>query len=192
VTIPNSTHKKQLRTAIRSLLRDAPAGSASVCDEVRKWLAERPGLRTVALYAALPEEVDLLPLLAWDPGRCWVFPRVSGPVLEFHQVRNPALDFVIAPPLGLREPAFNLPLVPVTAVDVFLCPGLAFDARGGRLGRGRGYYDQTLAMARPDALKVGVCHRFQYVPEVFSEPHDMPMDLVIAGAPAGGHCQPPE
>lgn len=181
MTIPNSSHKKQLRNSIRSLLRTAPATSAATCEAVREWLAARPALHTVALFAALPGEVDLLPLLAWDPARRWVFPRVISHDLAFHQVQDPYRDLIIGLPLGIREPSPSLPLVPLTAVDVFLCPGLAFDHHRGRLGRGRGFYDRTLAAARPDALKIGVCHPHQLVLNVFQEPHDVSMDEVIAG-----------
>ena len=182
MTIPNTTRKSQLRTEIRRLLRAAPPASAAICETVREWLAARPALQTVALFAALPEEVDLLPLLAWDPTRCWLFPRVAGDHLVFHQVREPVREF-IAGPLGLREPAPALPVVSVPTIDVFLCPGLAFDDRGGRLGRGRGFYDRVLALARPDALKVGVCQPFQRVADTYPEPHDVPMDWIIDSGP---------
>jgi len=165
---------------MRRLLRAAPMTSTGVCEAVRQWLAVRPELQTVALFAALPEEVDLLPLLAWNPDRCWVFPRISGDDLVFHQVRDPARDFM-AGPLGLREPSPVLPVVPASVVDVFLCPGLAFDGHGGRLGRGRGFYDRMLATARPDSLKIGVCLPIQQVPDTYPEIHDVMMDGVIDG-----------
>ena len=52
---------------------------------------------------------------------------------------------------------------------------------GGRLGRGRGFYDRMLAKARPDALKLGICFEIQLVADTFPEPHDVRMDHVIAG-----------
>lgn len=137
-------------------------------------------MRTVALYAAMPEEVDLLPLVAWDPDRRWVFPRVCGEDLVFHEVRDCDRD-LIPGRMGIREPSPSLPQVAAGEVDVFLCPGLAFDAGGGRLGRGRGYYDRTLAAARPGALKVGVCLPCQRVADTFPQAHDVAMDVVISG-----------
>ena len=181
MTIPNSSNKKQqLRSEIRRRLDAGPRESERVCEALLRWLEARPDLRTVALYAAMPEEVDLLPLLAWDPGRRWVFPRVCGDDLRFHEVRDVAND-LLRGTLGIREPSPALPRVPLAEIDVFLCPGLAFDSVGGRLGRGRGYYDRALASARPDAIKLGVCHPIQRVPDTFPQAHDVMMDEVISG-----------
>ena len=66
-------------------------------------------------------------------------------------------------------------------IDVFLCPGLAFDLRGGRLGRGRGFYDRALALTGPGAYRIGICFSWQIVEDVHCEPHDVPMDEVIRG-----------
>ena len=60
---------------------------------------------------------------------------------------------------------------------MILVPGLAFDLRGGRLGRGRGYYDRFLAGAT--GLRVGVCFEDQIVADVPLEPHDLRMDFVV-------------
>jgi 5-formyltetrahydrofolate cyclo-ligase len=180
VTIPDPSNKKhELRLKIRRRLRELPPDSARVCEATRRWLAARPELRTVALYAALAEEVDLLPLVAWDPSRRWVFPRICGEDLAFHEVRDVASD-LLRGSAGIREPSPALPQVQVAEVDVFLCPGLAFDANGGRLGRGRGFYDRMLANARPDAIKLGVCHPAQRVADTFPQAHDAAMDEVIS------------
>ncbi len=61
-----------------------------------------------------------------------------------------------------------------------LVPGLAFDARGGRLGYGAGFYDGLLASGVPDnAPLVAGAFEAQMVPEVPRDDHDVPVDLVI-------------
>jgi 5-formyltetrahydrofolate cyclo-ligase len=164
---------------MRQLLRRGPQPPGHGCEAARRWLAARPELRTVALYAAMPEEVDLLDLVAWDRSRRWVFPRICGDDLVFYEVREVATDLVPGT-CGIREPVAGLPRVEVREVEVFLCPGLAFDGRGGRLGRGRGYYDRVLAGARPDVIKLGVCHASQRVADTFAQPHDVTMDEVLS------------
>lgn len=154
--------------------------SAAVGAAVDAWLAAHPGLHTIATFAALPGEVDLAAVTARHPGRRWVYPRVEGQELGFHLVENPAVELADGA-FGVLEPLPNLPAVEVREIDAFLCPGLAFDARGGRLGRGMGYYDRLLAGARPDTMKVGVCFPWQIVEDTYDEPHDIHMDVVICG-----------
>ena len=63
-------------------------------------------------------------------------------------------------------------------IDVAVIPGLAFDRKGGRLGRGKGYYDRLLSKL-PDCRKLGMCFDFQMVDAVPAEAHDIKMDDII-------------
>jgi 5-formyltetrahydrofolate cyclo-ligase len=153
--------------------------SAAVCLAMDDWLAGHAGLRVIAVFAALPGEVDLAGFVARHPARCWVYPRVAGRSLTFHAVDDPSEQWVVGA-FGILEPAGQLAEIPLDRIDAFLCPGLAFDACGGRLGRGLGYYDRMLAMAPRSSLKVGVCFSYQRVADTFSEPHDIAMDSVIS------------
>ena len=69
-------------------------------------------------------------------------------------------------------------LSPSSVGMIALVPGLAFDAAGHRLGRGKGYYDRFLA-AHPYIYKIGVCFDFQKVAEVPTDEHDIAVDEVI-------------
>ena len=61
--------------------------------------------------------------------------------------------------------------------DLYIVPGLAFDRKGNRLGRGRGYYDRLLSgVAAP---KIGLAFDIQVVAEVPCSSYDVPMDMVI-------------
>ena len=89
---------------------------------------------------------------------------------------------------SLREGAFrilepqgqDLPF-PSLRVDLVLVPGVAFDAAGHRLGRGKGYYDQFFASCPQVAAsyKLGIAFPFQIVGEIPTEPHDIQMDEVL-------------
>ena len=84
----------------------------------------------------------------------------------------------------LQEGAFHImepigePFGDHDQINVALVPGMAFDAAGRRLGRGKGYYDRFLA-AHPHLYKIGVCFPFQRVAEVPFEEHDVCMDLIV-------------
>jgi 5-formyltetrahydrofolate cyclo-ligase len=69
--------------------------------------------------------------------------------------------------------------ISVSQIDVFLCPGLGFDRHGGRMGRGKGFYDRILARANPSAYKIGVCFPFQIVDKITTDEWDVKMDEVV-------------
>jgi 5-formyltetrahydrofolate cyclo-ligase len=73
-----------------------------------------------------------------------------------------------------------LPLAPAQ-LDVVLVPGVAFDATGGRLGRGGGFYDRFLTQIR-DQLGVtiaGVCFDEQIVDSVPMHAHDVRVGMIL-------------
>jgi 5-formyltetrahydrofolate cyclo-ligase len=170
--------KKLLRREMRRRMTEETGDSGLVCRALGALLAGWAEVKTIAVFAALPGEVDLSGLVAAHPGRRWVFPRVDGEELHFHEVDAAGCGMVRSA-YGILEPRPDSPQVMVAEIDLFLCPGLAFDLRGGRLGRGAGYYDRVLSRARPDARKVGVCFSFQIVEDALMEDHDVWMDQVV-------------
>jgi 5-formyltetrahydrofolate cyclo-ligase len=77
----------------------------------------------------------------------------------------------------VREPVAGCPVVAMNRLDLALVPGLAFDARGHRLGRGKGFYDRLLAGF--PGRTVGVAFDFQVVAQVPVEPHDIALNAVV-------------
>jgi len=150
-----------------------------VASQVAGWLNDHEDIQRLTVFSPLAGEPDLMPLLESFPNRTWCFPRVvDSNKLTFHHVKDPAKELRPAA-FGIREPSEQSPEIPISQMDAFLCPGMAFDKTGGRLGRGRGYYDRILAGARPDAWKTGVCFSFQIVETTYHEAHDVFMDFVI-------------
>jgi len=65
-------------------------------------------------------------------------------------------------------------------LQVILCPGVAFDTSGGRLGRGKGYYDTFLRELRGRLPLIGIAYQCQILTETLPfEYHDIPMDIVV-------------
>lgn len=132
----------------------------------------------VALFASLSDELPTRPVFdaALARGKLALFPRVEGDRLVF----APLARWKDLRPgrYGVAEPPHDVAArVPDALV---LVPGVAFDARGGRLGRGGGYYDRTFAFdAEPGLLLLGVGYAFQVVDAVPEERHDRRMDGVM-------------
>ena len=157
----------------------------------QRMLASRfaglPGLdtsATVLLYVtAFPEELDTRPWLDWtlEHGRQLLCPRVDRQTrrLRLHEVNDLDADLVPSA-MGIPEPRQDAPEVEPVAVDWVLVPGLAFDLRGYRLGRGGGYYDRLLPTLRPDAPRWALCFDCQWVDALPVEPHDVPLDGIVS------------
>ena len=65
----------------------------------------------------------------------------------------------------------------VASIDLAIIPGVSFDRKGNRLGRGKGYYDRLLN--KLNVYKIGICFQFQLTePGLPTEDSDIPMDEV--------------
>jgi 5-formyltetrahydrofolate cyclo-ligase len=86
-------------------------------------------------------------------------------------------DEPLAPgPFNVLEPSMGNP-APVNQLDLIVVPGLAFDARGRRLGRGKGFYDRLLSTAAA-GVKCGICFDEQMLGDIPVESHDIHLDFV--------------
>ena len=175
------------RTRRRDLLaerRSTPASevaslSQRVIDNLLS-LSELGEARTVLLYAADPDEVDLTALLDAAPPRFrMLLPRIeSGRLVP---VTYSAGDPLAIGTFGVREPSGPAVEPGDAGIDTVIVPGVAFSAAGGRLGRGRGLYDRFLPQL-PDAVRIGVCAERFVIDGLPLEEHDVMMDLVVSDA----------
>lgn len=88
---------------------------------------------------------------------------------------------------GIPEPPENMERVAaqVGDIDLLIVPGLAFDAKGGRLGQGKGYYDRFIARMRshesgkPKLVAVGLEPQFVQDAEIPVTELDYTMDMIL-------------
>lgn len=133
--------------------------------------------KTVLLYAPLPHEPNLLPLLKKMDHR-FFFPRIEGSELTLFEW-SPTSSWVQGAH-HIQEPdPQTWRLASLSEIDLALIPGLAFDKEGGRLGWGKGYFDRLLASPLCHALKIGVAWPWQIVAAIPKEPHDIRMDIIM-------------
>jgi 5-formyltetrahydrofolate cyclo-ligase len=79
---------------------------------------------------------------------------------------------------GVMEPdGPRLGRAAVAAADLVVCPGLAADSHGARLGRGGGSYDRVLA--RTPARRVLLLHDTEILDSVPAQPHDQRVDVIV-------------
>lgn len=86
----------------------------------------------------------------------------------------------------LEPPAPWLPESALAEAGQVLVPALAVDHQGARLGRGRGFYDRSLAGRDPQAQLIAVVRDREFVDELPTEPHDVRMTHVLT--PQRGIC----
>lgn len=146
-------------------------------ERLREWAEAR----TVCCYLAMGGEVptrELIRACQAEGKRVWV------PAWREAEARyGLALwreDVALCPGLGgVLEPV-DPQWSPGEPVEVVGVPGVAFDRNGGRLGHGRGHYDQLLAApALRGAFKLGLAFESQVLDQVPMDRHDVPMDGVV-------------
>lgn len=169
--------RKQAKAVRASLGVQSGAMANAAAETGAPFILAMPAGSSVAGYWPIGDEFDPRPLLNTlsrreTPLALPVVHEGDGPLVFRHWDFG---DPLIAGPYGTYHPEEAAPaLVP----DVILCPLLAFDMAGGRLGYGGGYYDRSFA-ALPGTRRIGVAYSAQMVNAVPTEPHDGVLDAVI-------------
>lgn len=142
--------------------------------------------RTNFLHCFLPiekfNEIDTTKILQaiWRdfPSIEMLAPRVN---FELNEIEN--LKF--APETELAQNAWQIcepahgEIIETEKIDLVLIPLLCFDARGFRVGYGRGFYDRFLKNCRTNCLKVGLSY-FAPVAEISdAQDFDVKLDFCV-------------
>lgn len=173
--------KAELRKHMRARLGQVSLAvrmveSLDLCQRLEPQLQSA---HTILFFAPLPDELDVWPLLekllkkktcalpAFDDGAQYYSAR---------RVTNLETN-IFTGKFGVSEPLMELEEIPLNRFDLVLVPGLAFDARGNRLGRGKGFYDRILAEA--SGIKCGVAYDFQLQENIPTEAHDAKVNYIF-------------
>jgi 5-formyltetrahydrofolate cyclo-ligase len=186
---PTAAARSALRAALRARRRAiAPAeGRRAAQLAVRnadRALRLAAGAR-VALYAALPSELDSAPLieLAIERGCCVYLPRIdrrrTSHAMRFIAMRGP----LETNRLGIAEPQGSA-VIGARWLDLVFLPLVGFDRSGMRLGTGGGFYDRAFEFRRWRRIwhaprLVGLGYACQEVEHIAAGPHDVRLDAVV-------------
>lgn len=174
--------KKQTRSYI-SILKNEMSAEDRRLEEETVWkrveaLPDFVAAETVLLYCSLPDEVSTTEFIArWHGRKRIILPLVSGNSLllkeYFPDRMHSGYKFI-------SEPDADLPDFPASAIGFAVIPGVAFDAEGYRLGRGKGFYDRLLPSLSCPC--VGVCYSCQMVADLPRDSWDIQLTKVVSGS----------
>ncbi|MHC4187466.1 MAG: 5-formyltetrahydrofolate cyclo-ligase [Planctomycetota bacterium] len=135
----------------------------------------------VMMYLSIPYEADPSEAIlhAWQLGKIVVVPKINWEDKHMLPVQINSLEadfsFEVS---GLRNPMKGIP-APFSEIDLVVTPGLGFDKKGNRLGRGGAYYDRFFAHQELQAQRCGFGFTEQLVDAIPVIQTDQPMDLLV-------------
>lgn len=177
--------KVQLRQQIQSRLLEM---SDDICVQKSKKafknlisLPQFQEASVIMMYLTMPNELDTSDAIfyAWQQKKTVVVPKISWQQRHMMAVEINSLEKGFSTEVGgLRNPIKGQP-VPFEDIDLVVTPGLGFDRRGNRLGRGGAYYDRFFANKKLIACKCGFAFSEQVVESVPVQQHDVAVDFLV-------------
>lgn len=165
VTMPSEQRDEKSRKACRNLVSIEPFQDAS----------------TIMMFLSLPHEVDTAEAIlhAWQLDKTVAVPKISWEQRHMIPVQINSLETGLSTGAsGLRHPVAGVP-VPFEEIDLVVTPGLGFDRKGNRLGRGGSYYDRFFSNADLKAVRCGLALAEQLIDAIPVVDHDVPVDLLV-------------
>lgn len=130
--------------------------------------------KCLLFYHALPDEVQTAEFLEkWHARKTILLPVVEADHLLVRRFEPGAIRkgcFDIWEPAGEN-------ITDLSQIDLIIVPGMGFDKKGNRLGRGKGFYDRLLRQLK--APKIGIGFAWQLFEEIPTEPFDQPLDGIL-------------
>lgn len=179
--------KQEIRTrrlAVRKALpREARwQRSEAICERLTA-LPEWSAAGTVLAFVSMRTEVQTAPAVerAWAEGKRVATTRMN-PTFDDVELRTWCHgDELEESGMMFMQPLSTTPVVPEDEVDLVIVPALAVDARGHRIGFGKGFYDRLLPrLAR--AVRVAVVFDFEIIAEVPERAGDERVDVIVTDA----------
>ncbi|MBI3990687.1 MAG: 5-formyltetrahydrofolate cyclo-ligase [Candidatus Omnitrophica bacterium] len=180
--------KKEIRgLCLKLLKKQSPEERIRKSGEIKDKLfslSEFKRAKMVMFYISKDGEVDTKPMIleALNKGK-----RVAVPVSvlsENNLCPAEIKDYdkeLSEGSYGILEPKpeFMRP-VELEEIDLLIVPGVAFDRKANRLGRGKGYYDRFLTRLPAGIPRIGLAFDFQIIEDIPVFQNDQPVSRVLS------------
>lgn len=171
-------NKSEIRKAIKARKAQLTAQEkAKAAADALMRLEQCPAFvnaKHLLVYASLPDEISTEALLnKWYGSKHLYLPRIKDDtleILEYHPGGTHRGAFQIDEPNGEN-------IADVKILDAIIVPAVAYDLKGNRLGRGKGFYDRLLSTV--SCPKIGFIYDLQLLGTIPAEAHDIPVDYII-------------
>jgi len=166
--------KKDRRKKILTLLKSLDVSSQSI------QLMERlcyfldsfvPKSDYIGAFMPLSTEPQIQSLFE-KSDRKFCFPKTDGQKMSYFD----STYFEKSNRLGVLEPVGGREVL-LQDLKWILVPGLSFDYKGFRLGRGKGFFDRVLSQFK--GVSIGVCFEEQVVEQLEQDPWDASVSVLI-------------
>lgn len=130
-----------------------------------------PKSHNILAYYPFKYEVDIVPFLKQEVTKR----NILLSFLNKQEISTLPYDQL----LNFSQERFEKDAVSYTgSVDMIIVPGVCFGRKGYRIGYGSGWYDQFLCNHK-EATKLGLCFDENLEQALPTEPHDIPVDIII-------------
>ena len=177
--------KEQFRKETLSKLKNQAKGEALEKSKLIKnklfSMPEFKKSKLVMLYASKNEEVNTREIIdeALEMGKRVALPLVvSSKKIVPKEITSRHTDLGKGS-YGIYEPRECQKDVQLGSIDLVIVPGVAFDRKNTRLGRGKGYYDNFLKDLPSKTITIGLAFDFQIVESLPRHSRDIPLSKII-------------
>jgi 5-formyltetrahydrofolate cyclo-ligase len=173
------SNKNEIRSQIRELKKELSENQKVLAaDSVLKKIESLPEFKiakTILMYWSTADELPTHKFVEkWSAEKEILLPSVVGDDIVLKKYSGK--KNLKRGNLGIYEPETNG--LYVGKIDLAIIPGIAFDFKRNRLGRGKGYYDRFFNDV--ETQKWGVGFDFQVISSVPANKDDKPMNKVIS------------
>ncbi len=179
-------NKEKLRNRIKNLLNESPI---SLLKEKSKLIqrhlfsvAEYKNSSLVMFYVSMGREVTTLDAIKTALAEN---KKVAVPlILKSKDIMIPceikSLKDLEPGSFGILQPVEEkIKPIPIKLIDLIIVPGMAFDRKGNRVGKGKGFYDKFLKLIDATIPKIALAFSCQIVEQIPTTKNDIAVNKII-------------